>query len=86
MALLLSEERSTAGAISFSPLKAIVNWLNNAAQTRRKTAAMRTLLQMDAHRLEDLGLNRQDVVDALKGGKPLSNRRAERARAANKSD
>lgn len=84
MALLLSEERSTAVTISFSPLKAIVNWLNNAAKTRRKDAAMRTLLQMDAHRLADLGLNRQDVVDALNGGKSLFNRRADRARAANK--
>lgn len=84
MALLLSEERSTAVTISFSPLKAMVNWLNNAAQMRRKDAAMHALLQMDAYRLEDLGINRQDVVDALKGGKSLFNRRAERARAASK--
>jgi uncharacterized protein YjiS (DUF1127 family) len=34
-----------------------------AARARR--IALSTLLEMDVHRLDDLGLNAQDVVDAL---------------------
>lgn len=81
MAFLLSRERSELAAVSFSPLKALMNWLNRAANAHKKHKAMHALLSMEEFRLEDLGICRQDILDALGNGKSLSNRRAERSRA-----
>jgi len=81
MAYLLSGERSNTAAASTTPFKAVANWLRAGAKTRVQRNATRALLQMDEDRLLDLGLTRQDIVDALHGGPSLSARRAERARA-----
>lgn len=57
-----------------------------AYRTRRaQEIALGTLLAMDAGRLDDLGINAQDVIDALQSPPPASRvldaRRAERATA-----
>lgn len=86
MAFLLSGERSTVAAASFSPFKAIANWFGEFAQARRKRAALLTLLAMDDDRLHDFGISRHEIIDALKGGPSLTSCRAENARPASRSN
>jgi uncharacterized protein YjiS (DUF1127 family) len=65
MALVLSGERPSAAAVSLNPVRAIAAW---AAKTRAAWAqrqALQNLLDLDAHRLDDLGINRGDLFDAM---------------------
>lgn len=85
MALSLFGERPHLAAMSASPLVVFTRWIANihAARTRRTTLA--TLLELDHCRLDDLGINRQDVVEAMRGnaagrGNVLNAARATKAR------
>lgn len=79
MTFLTSVERSMDTATPFSPLGAVVNWVRLAIKQREKQVAFRNLLAMDESRLNDLGLTRRDVIEALHGGPSLFSKRAERA-------
>ena len=69
MTLLFDDATDTVRGAANSPLRravvavvdAFVAW--RAARVRR--IALATLMEMDAHRLDDLGINAQDVVEAL---------------------
>ena len=71
MTLLFDDAATEAAAVTAaqSPVRrafraiaaAFASW--QAARARR--IALGSLMEMDAHRLNDLGLNAQDVVDAL---------------------
>ncbi len=84
MAFLLSSERHAMAGSSLRPFAAFARWwrLVNAKRARRTT--LEALLEMDEYRLDDLGLNRQDIVEAVThsrdGAALLTQRRAERAR------
>lgn len=72
MAISLSGERSLAAATP-NPIVALARWIAkaNAARTRRN--AMKALLDMDQSRLRDLGISRDDVLDAIyarRGARP----------------
>ena len=84
MAFSLPGERSLAPALSARPLAAFARWIVQvkAAQTRR--AALRAMLDLDCDRLDDLGISRQDIADAMSrrgnGAMTLNTARARNAR------
>lgn len=84
MAFLLSSERPAVAGSFSHPFAAFGRWwrMLNAKRTRR--TRLEALLDMDEYRLDDLGLNRQDILEAVKqsrdGAALLTQRRAERAR------
>lgn len=85
MVHLLSSERPSMAAASSNPLSALVNWFAKARAARTQRIALASLLDYDVARLEDLGINRQDLFEALdspsqRPGYKLSQKRAESAR------
>ena len=82
MALLLSGERPSTAAATLNPFRYAVAFIGKirAASVRRQ--ALHDLMSLPAHRLDDLGINRTDLFDAmsanpLQGGRFLAERRAE---------
>ena len=65
MALLLSGERSSAAAVSLNPFRLAVAFVGKvrAANTRRQ--ALNNLLSFNDGQLDDLGINRSDLFDAM---------------------
>lgn len=85
MVHLLSSERPSMAAASSNPFSALVNWFAKARAARNRRVALESLLDYDHARLEDLGINRQDLFEALdspgqRPGHKLSQKRAESAR------
>jgi len=64
MALVLSGERSSAAA-AFSPVRIVVAWFAKARAERVQRLALDQLLDLDPERLDDLGINRGDLFDAM---------------------
>lgn len=83
MALVLSGERPSAAAVSINPVIRVVAWFTKARAEREQQLALTSLLDLDAHRLADLGINRGDLFDALQAQQRptrlLAERRASRA-------
>ena len=66
MSLVLSGERPSAAATSTStPLGFIATVVVKIRAAIRQETALRSLLDLDEHRLEDLGINRGDLFDAM---------------------
>jgi uncharacterized protein YjiS (DUF1127 family) len=82
MALVIASGRPEAATLSFSPVTAILNWIAGAAEARGRRAALKALLAMDESRLNDLGLDRQDIIDAMSGSVSLNARRAHHSRVS----
>lgn len=85
MAFLLSSERPAVAAVTLNPIKGLVRWLAKARARRAQRVALTDLLEFDAALLDDLGINRQDVIDAMRSprrpaGETLAARRAASAR------
>lgn len=84
MAYLLSGERpAVAAAQSTHPFKALFAWLAkvNAARARRR--ALVNLLEFDDQMLDDIGIKRNDLFDAMqspRAGQTLAQRRAAASR------
>ena len=81
MALLLSGERPSAAAVSLNPLRIAVTWVGKMRAANSRRQALHNLLGLPAHRLDDLGINRTDLLDAMgaeptRGGRLLAERRA----------
>ncbi|WP_158626025.1 hypothetical protein [Arsenicitalea aurantiaca] len=86
MAYLLSSERPAASAAPAHPLASIFAWAGKVRAERRQRLALFSLLELDDARLEDLGLSREDVRDAIRNrprslNETFSSRRAVRARS-----
>ena len=82
MALLLSGERPSTAAVSLNPLRIAVTWVGNLRAANARRQALHNLLGLPAHRLDDLGINRSDLFDAIgakapQTGRFLAERRAE---------
>jgi uncharacterized protein YjiS (DUF1127 family) len=45
--------------------EALAGRMRNARHRRSQQIALRSLLELDAHRLDDIGLNVRDVMDAM---------------------
>jgi len=85
MALLLSSERPAEAAFTLNPVKGLFRWLARSRAERAQRLALTNLLEFDAALLEDLGINRQDVIDAMRSrqrpaGETLAARRAASSR------
>jgi uncharacterized protein YjiS (DUF1127 family) len=81
MALVLSGERPAAAAPSFNLARWVVAVFAKLRAERVQRVALKTLLDLDQHRLDDLGINRRDLFDALQASRPtrlLSQRRERR--------
>lgn len=83
MAFSLSSERPGVAAVTLNPVRALFAWLATARAEQRKRAALSKLLDFDAALLDDLGVDRSDVLAAIadprQGGRSLAARRARRA-------
>ena len=83
MALVLSGERPSAAA-SINPIRALLAWFAKAKAERTQRQALESLLTLDAYRLDDLGINRGDLFDAMhashRATRLLAERRESRAR------
>jgi uncharacterized protein YjiS (DUF1127 family) len=74
--------RATAASIISNAFDAIVREVRTARSRRAQRLALVALMDMDASQLDDLGLNLQDVAEALQSppAAPVLNaRRAQRA-------
>ena len=85
MVHLLSSERPALAAAPSNPFVALVNWFAKARARRVQRLALESLLEYDNGRLEDLGINRQDLFEALdspsqRPGLRLAQKRAETSR------
>ena len=82
MALLLSGERPSTAAVSLNPFRYAVAFVSKLRAANARRQALHDLMGLPAHRLDDLGINRTDLFDAmsanpLQGGRFLAERRAE---------
>lgn len=65
MALVLSGERPAAAAPSVNLFSLAASWFAKARTNREQRLALGSLLDLDPHRLDDLGINRGDLFDAM---------------------
>ena len=84
MALMLSGERPSTAAVTLNPLRLAANWLGKARAANARRQAFHNLLALDAHRLDDLGINRADLFEAMhaephRSGRVLNAKRATRS-------
>ncbi|ODT69090.1 MAG: hypothetical protein ABS75_18140 [Pelagibacterium sp. SCN 63-23] len=87
MALSLPGERSVAAGSNANPVRAILDWIAQARTARARRVALQGLLEFDADRLRDLGIDHGDIAQALSArngrspGMVLNAARARNARA-----
>ena len=84
MALLLSGERSSAAAVALNPFRIAALFLRRIRAANARRQALHNLLLLDAHRLDDLGIDRTDLFDAMavepsRSVRVLNDRRARNA-------
>jgi uncharacterized protein YjiS (DUF1127 family) len=66
MALVLSGERPAAAPASPNPVRILAAFFAKLRAERGQRRALQSLLELDPHRLDDLGINRGDLFDALR--------------------
>jgi uncharacterized protein YjiS (DUF1127 family) len=71
MALSLPGERSVTAAMPNTPLRTVFAWFAKANADRTRRTALQSLLELDADRLDDLGLSHADIHEAMtaRGGR-----------------
>ncbi len=84
MAISLSSERPIVAAGTTGFAAQVRSFFQKAVAMRARRAALATLLELEQHRLDDLGLCRQDLIDALRSpssntGRQLAHKRSVRA-------
>lgn len=84
MAFSLASERPSAAAVSTHPLRAFVAWIADQRAKHARRVALSNLLDFDAALLADLGIDRNDVIEALRrpSGEAAQALHARRARAS----
>lgn len=85
MAFSLDSERPSVAAFPVNPIRAMFAWVVDARAKHARRVALSNLLEMDTSMLNDLGIDRQDVVEALRdprveAGRTLSAKRARSSR------
>jgi uncharacterized protein YjiS (DUF1127 family) len=83
MAYSLSSERPAVAAVTLNPLRAFGRWVAKARAARAQRLALSSLLEFDTHRLDDLGINRGDLFDALRHPSDTASRELDERRARN---
>jgi uncharacterized protein YjiS (DUF1127 family) len=84
MALLLSGERPSAAAVSLNPFRYAVAFVGKVRAATSRRRALNNLLSFNDGQLDDLGINRSDLFDAMaiepsRAGTFLDDRRAAKA-------
>lgn len=84
MALLLSGERPTTAAVTLNPFRLAVTFVGKLRAANARRQAFHNLLSLDGHRLDDLGINRTDLFEAMQArpagrARILTERRARNA-------
>ncbi|MEO5804937.1 DUF1127 domain-containing protein [Devosia sp.] len=84
MAFSLYSERPIVAATSTGFVASVQIWFAKAAAARTRRTALATLLELENFRLDDLGISREDVTDALRdptrsAGRRLAFKRSVRA-------
>ena len=85
MALLLSGERPSAAAVTLNPFRYAVAFVGKVRAANARRQALHNLLSMDSYRLDDLGINRTDLFDAMSAEPTRTARVLADRRAANAS-
>ena len=85
MALLLSGERPSAAAVTLNPFRIAITFAGKFRAANARRQALNNLLAMDPHRLDDLGINRSDLFDAMAAEPSRSTRVLDARRAQNAS-
>ena len=85
MALLLSGERPSAAAVTLNPFRMAIAFAGKFRASTARRQALNNLLAMDPHRLDDLGINRSDLFDAMAAEPSRSARVLDARRAQNAS-
>ena len=83
MAYLLSSERPAAAAMPLRQTNLLTRWFAAFRAARTRKLALSSLLDMDESRLRDLGINRQDVLEAATNSRVSLGQVLSRARARN---
>jgi len=65
MALLLSSERPSAAAVTLNPFRIAVAFVGRVRAANSRRQALNNLLSFNDGRLDDLGINRSDLFDAM---------------------
>ena len=78
MALVLSGERPLAAATSPNLVRFLAAFFAKARAERAQRIALQSLLELDPHRLDDLGINRGDLFDAMRAERQPTRLLAER--------
>ena len=84
MALLLSGERPSAAAVSLNPFRYAVAFVGKVRAATSRRRALNNLLSFNDSQLDDLGINRTDLFDAMaaepsRSARVLDDRRAAKA-------
>ena len=84
MALLLSGERPSAAAVTLNPFRYAVAFVGKVRAASARRQALHNLLSFNDGRLDDLGINRSDLFDAMalepsRAARVLADRRAAKA-------
>ncbi len=66
MAYSLFGERPAMAAASHTPFAGFTRWLAARKAEQRRRAALTRLMELDDSLLDDLGVNRGDVLDAVR--------------------
>jgi len=82
MALSLPGERSVTAATPANPFAAVLRWIARAKAARSRRNALSALFELDASRLNDLGIHRDDIAVALTSPGLAQSLNAARARNA----
>jgi uncharacterized protein YjiS (DUF1127 family) len=82
---LLFSERPSAAAASANPFRAFAAWVATVRAKHAQRVALSNLLELDAALLDDLGIDRQDVIKAMQyphdeAARTLTARRAQTSR------
>ena len=86
MALLLSGERPTTAAVTLNPFRLAVTFVGKLRAANARRQAFHNLLALDADRLDDLGINRTDLFEAMHATPAGRARVLSERRARNSSD
>ena len=84
MALMLSGERPSTAAVTLNPFRYAVAFVGKVRAANARRQAFHNLLSLNDGRLDDLGINRSDLFDAMsaepsRSARVLSDRRAAKA-------
>ncbi len=84
MALLLSGERPSAAAVTLNPFRYAVAFVGKVRAANARRQAFHNLLSLNDGRLDDLGIDRSDLFDAMavepsRSARVLSDRRSAKA-------